>query len=372
MYHIMVYSRGFESLYSRPYAVHLFSSNKLSPDEAFKRAEEILTKAFSEWREGGLAYAGYEHVPVDVDDTYYVAVRLSKDDFKAVSTIPQSLASAIEEYRERQLTLDVDRKDDYAKAKLIDALNYLRNHDISFKLYETHRGYHVRAQLPRSRSLKEIIEMRDRLDDDLARLKIDSIYLRHGLGFLTNLLFHEKYWRDEPDGALQRTVETEVDPSAITVEFKQRVCLNLPELTISTHKGIVEVKGFSIIFKGRFGLKETEAIIKSIEDNFWEYGLQQRTLSDVKESVKSAYRKISPVLALLIDKCQVSFSDGVVVIHVPEDLATHVGRLIGKQGANVKAVETELGVRIKISQSAPPPEDVELKKKLQELLRRVV
>jgi len=378
MWHIMVYSRDFESVYSHPYAVHLFTSNKISPDEAFKKAEEILLKVFPEWRKEHLAYVGYEHIPLTFPLTFpfYVAIKLERTDegvnVKAVSNIPQPLISAIEKYRSVWFTLDYDYKDDHTKAKLIDALNFLSTQGIEFKLYETYRGYHIRALLPSPLPLEKIIEMRGEFDDDSARLSIDETYLKHGLGFLTNLLFHEKYWRDEPDGALQRTVEKEVDPNTITVEFKQRVCLNLPELTISTHKGIIEVKGFSIIFKGRFGLKETETIIKSIEDNFWEYGLQQRALSDVKESVKSAYRKISPILALLINECDVRLEDGAVVIHVPQHLQQHVGRFIGKGGANVKAVEAELGLRIKISQSAPPPEDVEMKKKLQELLRRVV
>ncbi|MEM2058795.1 MAG: hypothetical protein QXO76_11175, partial [Thermoproteota archaeon] len=154
-WHIMVYSRGLESAYTHPYAVHFFTDNKMPPDEAFKRAEEILLKAFPEWGKDGdeyLAYVGYEELPLSLppEAEGVVAAKFNIDvgvkDVKAISTVPPALAKTLEDYRSRQLTLDVDSKSDHAKAKLIDTLNSLSFQGI--KLYETHRGYHVRASLP--------------------------------------------------------------------------------------------------------------------------------------------------------------------------------------------------------------------------------
>ncbi|MEM1759437.1 MAG: KH domain-containing protein, partial [Thermofilaceae archaeon] len=63
--------------------------------------------------------------------------------------------------------------------------------------------------------------------------------------------------------------------------------------------------------------------------------------------------------------------DGAVVIQVPDSLTNYVGRLIGKQGQNIRAVESELGVRIRISQGQLP-EEVAMKRKLRELLKSVI
>jgi len=378
----MVYSRGLESAYSHPYAVHIFTSHKLSPDKVFERAEEILSKAFPDWgkdKREYLAYIGYENIslsiPPEAEDTYVAAkfkISTRVEDIQLISTVPPTLASAISSYRSEQLTLDFDEKSDYAKANLIDVLNDLSEKGINFKVYETHRGYHVRAKLPNSLSLEEILGMREKYKDDYARLRIDSHYLRHGFGFLTNLLFNEKYWRDSPDSGLHHTIEVEVNPEKITVTCKRSTYLNFPELSIDLPKGSIKVYGNTILFEGHFGNREMNRVVQSVEDNLWEYAYAQKSQSNIINSLIATYRKISPTLSMALEKCKISFSDGVIVIHVPENLSPLVGRLIGKQGQNIRAVETELGIKIRISQSSPPPEDVEMKRKLQDLLRRVV
>ncbi|MEM2498059.1 MAG: KH domain-containing protein [Candidatus Nezhaarchaeales archaeon] len=383
-WHVMVYSRGLVHEYSHPYAVHIFTSRKPSPDEAFRRAEEILLKSFPERGEDErekereyLAYVGYEELPLslppEAEGTYVASkfcVSVQIKEVQLVSTVPRSFAGALEEHRSKQFTLDFDEKGDFTKALLIDALNALRGKCSSVKVYETHRGYHLRSQLISPLPLEEILKVRRELRDDYCRIDIDKHYLRSGFGFLTNLLFHEKYWRDEPNGALQSTVETEINPEEITVKLDLFVP-GLPKTSFTLLQGRVEVEGEKVIFEGRFGLKEAEAIVKSIKDNYWEYTLNRPQEADVKERVFKAYHRISPRLLLVLEKCEVSFSDGTVTIRVPEELSGHVGRLIGKQGQNVKAVEAELGVKVKIVQTSPPPEGVEMKARLKDLLRRV-
>ncbi|MEM1832080.1 MAG: hypothetical protein QXJ97_11190, partial [Desulfurococcaceae archaeon] len=85
MWHIMVYSSGFDYQYSRPYAVHIFTDKKLPPEEAFRLAEEILTKTFPRWSDDDdeLKYVGYENIPsVSVNGLYYVVTKLDVDDFE--------------------------------------------------------------------------------------------------------------------------------------------------------------------------------------------------------------------------------------------------------------------------------------------------
>lgn len=382
-WHVMVYSRGLESAYSHPYAVHLFTSSKPSPDEAFKVAGEILSKAFPDWGKDEreyLAFVGYEELPLSLPpeaEGMYVAAELHVStqikDVQLVSTVPPVFANVVEEYRMKKITLDKDEKSDYVKAVLLDNVAFLRERCADVKVYETRRGFHLRASLPEPLPLEKVMKVRKELGDDYFRLDIDEHYLRRGFGFLTNLLFCEKYWRDEPNGVLQRGVEVEVDPKEITVEYRRTLSFALPELSIDLPKGSIKVRGDTLTFKGCFGYSEMEKIAQSVEDNFWEYAFSgpREAGQGLKERVFKAYYRISPALAYVVEKCDLRVEGGKVVLHVPDELSSHVGRLIGKQGQNIRAVEAELGVRISISRSAPPPEDVEMKARLKELLRRV-
>ncbi|MEM2294161.1 MAG: KH domain-containing protein [Nitrososphaerota archaeon] len=378
-WHIMVYSRDLLDIYSHPYAFHLFTSSKPSPSEAFKVAGEILSKAFPDWGKDEreyLAFVGYEGLPLSLPpeaEGMYVAAKFRaglREDVQLVSTVPSMFASVISHYRSQQLTLDFDEKSDYARANVIDVVNALSEKSINFKVYETYRGYHIRAQLPSPLPLEEIIKLRRELGDDPSRLSVDSVYLKHGCGFLTNLLFNEKYWRDSDRTDLQRTTEVEIDLGSITVEYDWTISLILPSTSITTNKGTIKVEKKRVIFNGNFGMQEMQRIVKSIEDNFWEYSFYLKQEQDVKTKLLLAYGRISPFLSKVISKCEITVRPDTVTIHVPDSLSTHVGRLIGKQGVNIRTVESELGIRIKISQTSPP-EDVEMKRRLQDLLRRV-
>ncbi len=380
MWHIMVYSSGFDYQYSRPYAVHIFTDKKLPPEEAFRLAEEILTKTFPRWSDDDdeLKYVGYENIPsVSVNGLYYVVTKLDVDDFEfevegVVSTVPPELALAIEEYRRRYVTLDYDDDYDYTRARLLDALEYLSELGCrSIRVSRTQHGYHVRAELPSPLPLEEILNIRRKLGEDSARVSVDKAYMEKGLGFLTNLLFNEKCWIEGSE--IKCYEEKEIDTSSITTIRAETISIPLPTMRIELPKGVVEVDGRYIKFVGRFTAKEAKRIAMSIEDNLWEYAYARKTSDDdIKAKLVKAYGKISSFLARLIEKCDVRVENGVVVIHVPESLQQYVGRLIGKQGANIRAVESELGMRIRIERTSPPPEDVELRRKLQELLKRLM
>ncbi|MCW4047126.1 MAG: KH domain-containing protein [Candidatus Bathyarchaeota archaeon] len=378
MWHVMVYSQGLESPYSRPYAVHLFTREKPAPGEAFRLADEILTNAFPKWRreEDRLVYVGYENIPsVDADNFYYVATKLDVDNFEfkvegIASTVPQQLASAIEEYRRKHVTLDYD-DDEYTRARVIDALEYLTELGCRTRVFRTQRGYHVRAELPSPLSLEKILETREKLEEDYARISVDKAYLQKQLGFLTNLLFNSKCWVTA-NNTVECYEEKEVDPLSITTIRVETISIPLPQMRIELPKGVVEIDERRIKFIGRFTEKDVKAITTSIEDNLWEYAyVRMREDSDIKSKLVKAYGKISSSLARIAEKCDVRVENGTVVIHVPEHLSEYVGRLIGKQGQNIRAVEGELGMRIRIERTSPPPEDVTIRKRLQELLKNL-
>ncbi|MEM1672879.1 MAG: KH domain-containing protein [Archaeoglobaceae archaeon] len=382
MYHVMVYSRGFDSEYEHPYAVHLFIHKKPSPDEAFKIAEEILNKHFPEWRKydrSGLAYVGYEYIPLPTEaEMSYVAIAFgyagwSKVDISdVVSTVPQQLASSIEEYRKRFVTLDYD--DDYVatRASIIDALDYLTELGCNARVFKTHRGYHVRAELPSPQPLDKIFEVRRRLNEDHSRIAIDRAYIEISMGFLTNLLFNSKCWVEFSTNILKCYDEEEISPESITTERIEHTSLKLPKMQITLPKGVVEIDEGQVKFVGRFTERDVKAIATSIEDNLWEYAYALGKRDDIKEKVKNAYRKISPFLATLINDCDTSLSGGVVLLRVPRHLQQYVGRLIGKQGQNIRAVEGELGMKVRIIQPEEQlPEEVAMKRRLQDLLKNL-
>jgi len=299
MFHVMVYNHGLR-IYSYPCALHIFSRLFITPEEAFRMAEEIL----KHYRCGDLAYVGYEELPLSTSVTSYVAVEFSVaddiEDVNIVSTVPVELAKAIEDYRKKWLTLDYDCKTMTCKAKLINALKYIKN----YKIYETYRGYHVRALLPKTMTPEEIIELRRKLGDDEMRIIIDKIYINRNMAFLTNMLFNKKCWFE--DKGMKCSTETET----------------------------------------------------SLDKIFAEY---------MKERLITAYEKISQSLAEIVKKSDVKVVGDTVVIRTAE--AVEAGKLIGRQGINVRAVENELGVKVRI---AAQSENADIKRKLYDLKKKFV
>ncbi|MEM4430229.1 MAG: hypothetical protein QXM08_03635 [Thermofilaceae archaeon] len=403
LWHIVVYTDGFEYESARPYTVHIFTDKKLSLEEAFSLAEEILTKTFPNWNEDNerLAYIGYENIPVDIniDGFYYVVAKFEIqayvlfDDFSfkvegVVSNVPHELASAIEEYRKRFITLDCDyiyyydEEYDYdyecdencVRACVIDALDRLSELGyMNTKIFKTRRGYHIRAELPSPMPLEKILEIREELGDDYARIFIDKEYLQKQLGFLTNMLFNLKCIKT--DNTFSCYEESEIDASLITTVRNARLSMPLPEMKIELPKGTVEFdrKGY-VTFVGRFSERDVENIMKGINDILREYEHAKETFKmsdeDIKAKIVKAYEKISSTHAIIAERCVVRVEDGTVVMYVPEYFSEeYVDMLIGRHGDNIRAVEAELGMRIRIEMTRPPPYG--LKRKLQEFFKKL-
>lgn len=395
MWYIVVYSSGFNYESARPYAVHLFLQSKPTPEDAFRLAEEILTKAFPRWSDDDdeLKYVGYENIPsVSVNGLYYVVAKLDVDDFKfevegVASTVPHELASAIEEYRRRFITLDCDyiyyydEEYDYdyecnencVRACVIDALDRLSELGCRARVFKTRRGYHIRAELPSPMPLEKILEIRERLGDDNARISIDKAYLQKQLGFLANMLFSLKCIKT--DNTFSCYEESEIDASLITAVRSARLSVPLPQMKMELPKGIVEFdrKGH-VTFVGRFSWRDVENIVKHIEGILREYAHDRKAFrisdEDIKARIVKAYGRMSSTLAIIVEKCVVRVESGRVVIYVPDYLSDYVDVLIGRHGDSIRVVEAELGMRIQIEMTSPPPYGLE--RKLQELLKRFI
>jgi len=366
VWHILVYS-DIPHKYVRPFALHYFTDSRILLEQAFKLFEQVLGEHSIDLGYGGEKprYVGYELLP-SLPLTGWVAVAI--DGLRELVYVGdvRGDVGALREYRLSNLFIDIDKSIISAEEKVLDAIDGLDE----FRVFRTYAGYHVRS--PRKfNSFEEQLKERERRLDDMNRISIDRLYIKNGLDFLANTLFNAKCWIED-GGGIKCYEEKEVDVANISATRTVYMSVSLPSLTITTSKGTVEVSGKTLKLVGRFSSKDAERIKTSVEDNFWEYAYAYTQKVDIKKRLVDAYGKISSTLARIVEKCEVRVESGVVVIHVPESLQQYVGRLIGKQGQNIRAVEAELGVRIKISQTSPPPEDVAIRKRLQELLKRVV
>ncbi|MEM1876950.1 MAG: KH domain-containing protein [Ignisphaera sp.] len=359
VWHILVYS-DIPHKYVRPFALHYFTDRKPSPEQAFELFKNIMNKHHNLGYRGEKPnYVGYELLPLTLSG--WIAVALEGLEWLKYVGEVKGDVDALREYRLSNLFIDIDNSIITAEEKVLDAIEGLDQ----FKIFKTYAGYHVRSPRKFS-SFEEQLKERERRLDDMNRIVIDRLYINNGLDFLANTLFNAKCWIEE--NGIKCYEEKEVDVSNISTTRTVYMSINLPSLTITTSKGIVEVSGNELKLIGRFSSKDAKRIKSSIEDNFREYAYAQ---ADVKKRLIDAYEKLSRLLVRVIEKCDVRIENGVVMVYVPEQLQSHVGRLIGKQGANIKVAEAELGMRVRI-RTSPPPEDVEVKRKMQELLRRVV
>lgn len=372
MYHYLVYCD--RDPYSYPCAVHIFSHKNYPPQEVFAIAKKQLDKDFPDWRnhEEELRYVGVEEIPIVHHNEYIIACKFSLKGrdicgITITSSMPDYLQDDIKKYRFQFLTLDYDSSSPLSKMSILEALEEFPQ----AKLYKTRRGYHIRCHLNENLSFDELLELRRRFNDDPSRIEIDEAYHEQGYDFLTNTLFNKKWWISE--GEIHFYQEEPIPPADISVEWEEYIKIELPQLTLTTPKGTIHINGKAIKFSGRFTRADIKRIIISIEDNLWEYGYYSYASrqKDIKTAIAKAYAGISPILEQVVSQSKISIKDGKVIIHVPQHLSQYVGRLIGKAGMNIKAVESKLGIKIAISQESTP-EEILMKQKLQELLKKLV
>ncbi|MEM1521330.1 MAG: KH domain-containing protein [Candidatus Korarchaeum sp.] len=367
MYHTMVYTKDLAYEYTHSYAVHLFTERKLSAEEAFERAEELLDKHFPNWREklqGGvlervplkLKYVGIEELPVEGPESY-VAVYFWNDEGKwedihteVVSTVPEELANAITSYRFSRLTLDYDEYKDSKSARVIKALNEIQEICDEIKVLRSAQGYHIRAPLRKPASFDELLKIREELGDDYDRRHIDKIYHNAGLDFLTNFLFNEKHWFE---GKLVSYTERELskeEVEAITAEYAFSAPETAPVGTVI--EGEIGGRKYRVrVEEERSPSGETVKVIK-VMGHFTKDGAKSICDDVTKEwwrqqfliyRVKYAYFRLGERFYDILKSARIWIEGDTVFIEVPPE---YMGKFIGKE--KVKYVEGKAGCKVRI------------------------
>jgi nitrate reductase NapAB chaperone NapD len=384
VYHVMVYTSDINDPYGHPYAVHFFTQNKPTYDWAFAKAAEVLDSTFPEWRSvkrysdtPALNFCGIESIPLPIPESVIVAkFEWDYDDWGRrffvkhmveVKPLSERSKQMILEYRLCSLTVDIDHK---WRSALHAALERIR--EMSFasdvRVFETERGFHIRAKLSKSLSFDELLQLREELDDDYMRRRIDRAYHEAGYTFLTNLLFNEKAWWK--DGSLQSYTEVSIDPSTLVEKYDQVLDYTPPKFEAKICGGEVWTEGNKVYAIGAFSKKVFNKIVENLEATVFR---EAKEKFELKEKLREAYYDIHPYLALVIDKCEVYRNgNGKVVIKVPSEYSQFVGRLIGKEGCNVRSVSQKLGLAIRIVQEGVVSEDIDLKQRLKRLMKEVV
>jgi len=390
-YHVMVYTSDINDPYGHPYAVHFFTQNKPTYDWAFAKAAEVLDSTFPEWRSvkryydtPALNFCGIESIPlpipesvIPIPESVIVAKfgwdyddwgrRFFVQDIVEFKPLSDESKQMILKYRLNNLTVDIDYK---WSSALHAALERLR--EMSFvsdvRVFETERGFHIRVKLSKSFSFDELLQLREELDDDYMRRRIDRAYHKAGYTFLTNLLFNEKAWWE--NGKLCSYTEMAIDPSVLVEKYEQVLAYTPPQFKAKICGGEVWTEGNKVYAVGAFSKKVFDKIIEQLEATVFR---EAKEKFELKEKLREAYYEIHPYLGLVVDKCEILRNgNGKVIIRVPSEYSQFVGRLIGKEGCNVRSVSQKLGFAIRIVQDGVVSEDVDLKQRLKRLMREVV
>jgi hypothetical protein len=382
LYHVMVYSDEPGDHYAHPYAVHLFVGSKPTHEEAFSEAERLLDGHFPRWREdhtlwpsGGqppLRFVGVERLPVEPCEAAVLAKfgrggewrELLLADLVEVKPLTEGVKEAVLRLRLSAVTVDLDWE---SPSELHGSLEALRALPVGEpKVYRTHRGYHIRAPLPEpARDIREVLEMRRRADDDPSRCRVDELYSMMGYPELANLLFEEKAWWEE--GRLLSYTEQPVDPQTIPAKYSLALSYSPPSLDTPYRGGRIWTEGREVRGEGPFSRRMFEEAVEELEAGPFK---EAREAEELRRRLVSCYSSIDSRLEA-VRGCEIVKEGDLVTIKVPKSLSHLVGRMIGRNGCNIKTVEAQIGLRLRILQEEVP-EEVEMRRRLKQLLGRVV
>ena len=373
MWHIMIHSKSYNHLV----AVHIIAPVKLPPEDALEKATNVVEKLINEGKipaylrkSISFVRAGYEKLPNhQIEKEHYVVVytnELSEKTTTCYNDVPQDLANLITQHRKQWLTLDYDSKN---AEEIRKAYNVYLQYPQA-KIYETRYGYHIKAKLPEPMDLTELLKLREKLHDDTRRIDFDKRYLEAGLGFLTNMLFNERYWFTEK----LWSGEIEINPEQLKKKIPPRtvkISLRLPKVQI----GDVIIDDDKVTVPGWWPDEKVKNLVQQIEDNFWEYQVHQIEIENVEEKFLEATRQIS--IKLYHSVKDALKNRDIVLRHEGDVLFVHVNRqelagpLIGRQGTTVKRISEALQMKVKIVTQSMP-ETIEIRRRLKELLEKVI
>ena len=219
-WHIIVYKRyiATKPKDTRHFEVHIFTAEKLRPEEAVSKAREIFINMLRKAGKGSdaiegyvalwdevlaLASVGYEALPFEVRG--WIIVDLAMHYAPYIWYDVRGIRP-LRSYRMLNLGIDLDN---ISYTEAVRILRQVRAYPLirSATLYETRQGYHIRAILASSVEFKRKAELREMWHDDPDRLSCD--YTKMSIGNkalaiygptvlilaegITDVLFHEKY-----------------------------------------------------------------------------------------------------------------------------------------------------------------------------------
>ncbi|MEM3740574.1 MAG: hypothetical protein QXP84_07225 [Candidatus Korarchaeum sp.] len=281
MYHTMVYTleAGRPRSEGEPIhvcTIHLFTKEKLSTKESLKKAGGLIRKHFPSWiLHLEVCYIGIEELPVEGPESY--AIVFFEGKFTGdrenplrrafmrenVSTVPEELANAITQYRFSRITIDINEKEGRADGIIISALS-----KIGGQAFKTKRGYHIRVQLEKPLSFKELYKIRRKLHDDWGRLWMDKSYHTANLDFLTNAHFSEEYWFEygEPNLYTERELsKKEIDELVAEYEYRlPKELRDIEPMVERREKYIIKVEKSRIVIVGHITEDEARQIYEKV------------------------------------------------------------------------------------------------------------
>jgi len=288
------------------------------------------------------------------------------------NTVPDSVMLKLKEYRSSRLTIDIDTP--YIP---LDVLRKVYSISSTPHFVKTRSGYHIIIPLQKAMTFDEKIKVRRELGDDEERIKYDLELAKLNLHGLTEILFDYKWWSGETRFHKWRHVHIEEVSKLGKLPFK------LPKMEVL--HGLVKIDGNKVILEG-FKVKDAERIFISIQDNLWEYAIrnEKEEKETLEERLFSMVEQVYGVSFAMKLKMEIRMgfidiiSDGeTLILYLKGDSQKLAGRLIGKQGANVKALSSKLGLKVKIltEKEVKPPErneHEELRRRLENVLKTLV
>lgn len=312
---------------------------------------------------------GIEELPIEIESEYKVTLyyRIVKQKIPgdAIFTvigdadIPDEFKEKIINYRKHYISIDYDN------ANVLELCHELleKYHDI--KVYKTANGYHF--YVPHKwETFGENFNVRKQYGDDEMRLKLDKIYVKSGVPYLTNTLFKKRF----QDGVrLQATnnisEEKEISPKDIKYTLGKLAKYYLVEFD-EVINGIRVMRDKDTDFKVWATADAT--VIKSASEldqfltNFVEN--EYKKYVNIDKLVKEVYSKLIRKYGVQI---QWERKGDRLFIYAPEK---EIGKVIGKGGKNVKDIEKISGLKVKVMPLEKEAQEREQKKN--EVVNRIL
>ncbi|MEM3506693.1 MAG: KH domain-containing protein [Candidatus Bathyarchaeia archaeon] len=365
MYHGLIYCS--EKLYSG-FLFHFFT-NQETYDDWLSLADKLIKKHSEE---AEFRYMGLEYLPLSLKEDAYFLLKRDRNDILLLDKHGEINEEEIIRFKSKRATVDIDVGAESMKSYFGDSclFSYIQRffdkksslpplEDYNF--YRTHAGMHIRLNFSKPLTFEEKITIRKLLGDDYERRRYDELFKYNGYEALTDLLFNKKYFINENQYLWGR--EEALFIKALPLPY------NLPASAYTKYSKNVDVENRYLVLEKSMTPMEAVLTFNKIKNDpeLIRIYREKQQLEELRYKIIDTYREIDSRLADFLYSCEFKLINGVVIISVGESGSSLVGRLIGKQGRNINAIQQRVGIRIRIEQPKLPKE-VEQRQKLKEMI----